>query len=97
MAMITAGESTTCALLDGGAQCWGRGRYGEIGNNSTDDSPVPSQVPGLTSGVTAIAAGTWHTCAAVNGEVRCWGLNDFGELGNDSTDDSLVPVQVRFP
>lgn len=94
---ITAGECTTCAVVDGGAQCWGRNSNGELGNNATTDSPVPVQVLGLTSGVTAIAAGTYHTCAAVNGKVQCWGRNRNGQLGNDSTVDSLVPVEVRLP
>ncbi len=55
------------------------------------------QVPGLTSGVTAIANGAAHTCAVVNGSAYCWGNNGYGQLGNNSTIISLVPVPVQFP
>jgi hypothetical protein len=57
----------SCAVVNGGAQCWGKNTYGTLGNDSTTDSPVPVQVQGLTSGVTAIARGQFHTCAIVNG------------------------------
>jgi alpha-tubulin suppressor-like RCC1 family protein len=39
---ITAGVAHTCALVNGGAQCWGWNIYGQLGNNSTTDSHVPT-------------------------------------------------------
>jgi alpha-tubulin suppressor-like RCC1 family protein len=93
---ISAGDNGTCALLNnGGVQCWGSNQYGQLGNNSTTDSWVPTKVAGLMSGVQAIAVGGQHACALLNnGGVQCWGSNQYGQLGNNSTTDSSVPVQV---
>jgi alpha-tubulin suppressor-like RCC1 family protein len=91
---IAAAETHYCALVNGGAQCWGSNGYGQLGNNSTTNSSVPVQVQGLTWGVTAIAGGYSHTCASFNGAMKCWGSNYNGELGNNSRTDSLIPVEV---
>jgi len=92
--VIAAGYSHTCALVNGGVQCWGDNSLGELGNNSTADSLVPVPVTGLAGDVQAVAAGAGHTCALVNGGVQCWGINGNGQLGNNSTADSHVPVPV---
>jgi uncharacterized repeat protein (TIGR01451 family) len=93
---ISAGDAFQCAIVNGGAQCWGSNYGGELGNNSTVDSSVPVHVSGLTSGVQAISAGAnGSACAVVNGGAWCWGDGYDGALGNDSTSNSLVPVQVQ--
>jgi alpha-tubulin suppressor-like RCC1 family protein len=90
-----------CALVDEGAQCWGEGGSGELGNGSDLSSDVPVKVLGLSSGVSALAAGSGFSCAVVNGGAWCWGDDVVGELGDglgggypDSDTKSLVPVQV---
>jgi alpha-tubulin suppressor-like RCC1 family protein len=98
VAAIAAGQGHSCAVINGGAQCWGDNASGELGDGNLGyNSPVPVQVQGLTSGVTAIAASFRSTCSLVKGVAQCWGYNADGELGNGSTIDSAVPVQVRFP
>jgi alpha-tubulin suppressor-like RCC1 family protein len=93
---VTVGYDSACALTSGGAvQCWGNNDTGQLGNNSTTNSPVPVPVMGLTSGVTALSSAGNTTCAVTaGGAVQCWGNNASGELGNNSTTQNLTPVQV---
>ena len=94
--LVSVGTNDACAVTAGGGlMCWGYDQDGELGNNSTTDSPVPVQVSGLTSGVTSVTVGQYSPCAvAAGGDVVCWGYNQDGELGNGSTTPSLTPVQV---
>ena len=95
---LVAGYEHSCAIVGGGAQCWGYNVFGQLGNGLSLDSAVPVAVQGLGStgsGVQALAAGQYHTCALVNGGVWCWGYNLQGQLGNNSTVDSHVPVAVQ--
>ena len=79
----------------GAVQCWGYNNSGQLGNNSTTDSPMPVMVSGLSSGAAAVASGDSHACALTTvGSVYCWGRNTDGQLGDNSTVDSLVPVPV---
>ena len=82
---IAAGVAHSCTLTSAsGVTCWG----------AINASFVPRDVPGLESGVSAIAAGGSHACALVSGGVSCWGGNDAGQLGNGTTASSDVPVDV---
>jgi alpha-tubulin suppressor-like RCC1 family protein len=93
---IVTGQSHSCALVNGGIQCWGINSVGQLGDGTTNTRYVPVAVSGLNSGVTSITAGYQHTCALSNsGALYCWGSNTYGQLGNNSTTNSLSPVQVQ--
>lgn len=94
-----------CAIVDSKAYCWGRNRYGEVGDNSTTTRNEPRAVTAATGvllgkTITDITSdgydgdSTTHSCAIANAVAYCWGDNTNGVLGNNSTTDSLVPVAV---
>jgi hypothetical protein len=94
-AIATSGAHTCAVLADTTVACWGANNFGQLGNGTTEDSPTPVAVSGL-SGATAIATGWYHTCAVLsNGTGACWGNNqlrsDEGGITNTST-----PVTVTF-
>ena len=95
---ISGGYSFTCAIISGGAKCWGSNFYYVLGGgqSASFESNVPVSVTGLTSGVSALAASSsTHACAVTTaGGVKCWGSAG-GHLGtgNDQT-DAPNPVSV---
>jgi alpha-tubulin suppressor-like RCC1 family protein len=99
VSMIGVGTDHSCALAEGKLYCWGRNSFGQLGNGTTTDSSVPTEVnmSGALSGktVTAIAPGTYHTCVLAGGDPYCWGYNSSGQIGNGSTQDALEPVAVN--
>jgi trimeric autotransporter adhesin len=94
---IDGGGYHTCAIVNGGAQCWGDNLDAQIGDGTRGDRRLtPVGVSGLTSGVTDISAGGHHTCALVGDGAKCWGANFAHQLG-DGTSVSwrLVTITVK--
>ncbi len=91
------GEANTCAVLSSGhADCWGWNYYGQLGDDSENNSDTPAAVYGLTN-ATEVSVGTYSACAVLStGHVDCWGGDAYGELGNSTyyPNTSYVPVPV---
>ncbi|MES2922712.1 MAG: HYR domain-containing protein [Verrucomicrobiota bacterium] len=100
LAGIAAGYNFSLAVSsDGKVFSWGSNVYGQLGNNSTTDSPFPVAVAdsGVLAGKTIVAvkAGMYHGLAlSSDGKVYAWGENVDGQLGNNSNLRSSVPVAV---
>jgi len=94
---IAAGADHTCALTSrGGIKCWGNNNSWALGNNTSQTSTAPMDVPELNRGITALTAGRGFSCVlTVEGEVRCWGSNIYGQLGNGvDFSNSHIPTKV---
>jgi alpha-tubulin suppressor-like RCC1 family protein len=76
---VAAGADHTCAIQNGALNCWGSNARGQLGvaPATLPESLTPFQVPGLESGVTAVAAGSNRTCAIHGGTLKCWGGYSF--------------------
>ena len=95
---VAPSVTVTCAVSTaGGAQCWGLGQSGELGDGSALSQHVtPKPVLGLGSGVSSITTGAAHACPALaSGAARCWGENGAGSLGDGTTTDRYRPVAVK--
>ena len=99
---VAAGATHSLALAtDGTIYAWGKNEYGQLGNDSTINSPVPVAVK--TTGtpmdgkkIIQIHAGYEHSLAlASDGTVYAWGRNNYGQLGKNDATDAHIPAAVR--
>ncbi|BAS15330.1 RCC1 and BTB domain-containing protein 1 [Arthrobacter sp. Hiyo8] len=101
---ITAGKGDTnnpvayAVLRDGTVRAWGVNPTGQLGNGSTANSNVPTQVTGLTglAGTASISAARGTAFAVLaDGTIRAWGDNYNHQLGvTGTTSFSNVPLGV---
>lgn len=98
IAIAATASDYSCAVRSNGeVLCWGSNEAGKLGDGTTLDRQIPTQVVGFGpgSGVKSVTLGGRHTCALKsNGAVYCWGNNEFGQLGTGTTEASPVPTQV---
>jgi alpha-tubulin suppressor-like RCC1 family protein len=101
---LSLGVAHACAVIDDGTvACWGSNGYGELGDGTYDDKPLPTPVVNTTgastlTNVVAVSAGSTHTCVLLNhGDIACFGEArqlQFG--GGNLPDGSAIPVRVPF-
>ena len=72
---VAAGQSHTCGLASGGITfCWGWNNYGQLGDGTQADRPLPTPVIGNLS-LSKLGVGWQHTCGfdGGGGAAFCWG------------------------
>ena len=94
---LALGYHNSCGLTNtGGMKCWGNNSWGQIGSSASGTQTSPSNLPGYTSNVSAIAGGHHHTCAITTaGAVRCFGLNWNSNL-TPSISSGAVDISVGY-
>jgi alpha-tubulin suppressor-like RCC1 family protein len=93
--LVGVSPATATVAAGPSAVAWGNNTFGQLGNGTTNQSPTPVLVSGL-SGATAIASGGYHSLALrSDGTVWAWGANGHGQLGNGTTINSSTPVQAN--
>lgn len=93
---VKCGASHTVVLQsDGKVKTFGYNYYGQLGNNTFNDSNTPVQVNNIDNAI-SISAGIYNTAVVLNdGTVKTFGRNNYGQLGNNSNDNSNIPVSVN--
>jgi alpha-tubulin suppressor-like RCC1 family protein len=93
---LAGGAFHSLAIKDGGVYAWGYNLFFQLGQGLSDrsDHSTPVAVPGLSSGVTAIAAGGYESFAIDNGALYGWGDNDRGQIGDGTTNNVVSPELI---
>ncbi|MBI3889659.1 hypothetical protein HY312_03770 [Candidatus Saccharibacteria bacterium] len=96
---VSAGKTTTCAIADGQAYCWGDNTTKQLGDGTFTARSSPVAVSGgsnvLTGkAITSISAGVTHTCAVANASAYCWGSNSSAATGLGTTSGIADPTRV---
>lgn len=61
-------ESHTCALkTDGSLWCWGANESGQLGDGTTGNKSVPTEVKIPGTQILSVSVGSYHTCATTKG------------------------------
>ena len=97
---VSAGETSTCALLNSKrVKCWGSGLLGS-GQNETNQylpkyvhSAIGNNSP-LENIVKIVSGKNFYCGLTSSGKVKCWGNGSLGRLGNGSTTNKTAPVNV---
>ncbi|TMQ11760.1 MAG: hypothetical protein E6J90_33785, partial [Deltaproteobacteria bacterium] len=90
---LSAGGSHACAVVAGGATCWGKNDVHQTASTAVASVPAPSPVavPAPLE-LQDVASGTDHTCGlARDGAVICWGDNTSGEIGDGTVMQAVQP------
>jgi len=75
---------------------WGRGIYGQLGNNSTIDQCTPVSIQGAKKTFCRIGSFGESTIGIDNhGQIWGWGYNNYGQLGNNSIINQCTPVSIH--
>lgn len=98
MGRILCGKSSAYAVsMSGALYSWGANTYGQLGINSTIDSPTPTGVPGFSTNMnsSSISVGGEHVLFAYyNGRLYSFGRNDLGQLGTGDTNNRSIPTRI---
>ena len=90
---ISAGRGHTCALLDDDSvKCWGRNRFGQVGDETIINRNTPTAVALGTGRPVRVGAGGHSSCALFDDDsLACWGNNDLGQLGTGEETFVVTP------
>ncbi|MDR6966721.1 alpha-tubulin suppressor-like RCC1 family protein/ligand-binding sensor domain-containing protein [Flavobacterium arsenatis] len=92
---IAGGRNFTLAIKsDGTLWAWGNNSYGQLGDGTTVNKLVPTQISTSTDWE-SVSAGFGHSVAIKNnGTLWTWGFNLQGQLGDGTNTNKTVPTQI---
>jgi hypothetical protein len=92
---MAGGYAHTAALRsDGTLWAWGSSNYGQIGDGTTEDKIMPTQI-GTDTNWSTVDLGYYHTLAIKSdGTLWAWGGNMKGQIGDGTTVNRNTPTQI---
>jgi Regulator of chromosome condensation (RCC1) repeat len=85
IALRAAGSGTCVLTASSGVKCWGQNNSGQLGIGTFVNTPLPTDVVGLSGGARALASQGkgYNNCVLTTaGGVKCSGSNQYGQVGN---------------
>ena len=93
---ISAGYYHTCAITTNNqAYCWGYNGYGQLGDNTQDDSSKPVAVSGNYQWRQIVVAYRYTCGITTAGTAYCWDDNSLYQLGDNTPISRSVPTPVK--
>ncbi|QPX48300.1 regulator of chromosome condensation [Synechococcus phage S-SRM01] len=91
---VFSGPDHTAAIkTDGTLWTWGGNSFGQLGNNTTTNSPTPITTFSGGTNWKQVSCGFYHTAAIkTDGTLWTWGFNSYGQLGNNTIINRTTPV-----
>ena len=91
---VSAGNYHSLAIKNGKLYSFGHNTFGQLGNNSNEQSLLPVQV-GSKSDWTKVRAGNYHSLAIDSaGSLWSFGANNYGQLGLGDNANRNSPTRV---
>lgn len=92
---LSGGFNFTLAVkADGTLWAWGANAYGQLGDGTTVNKLLPTQI-GSSNDWLTVSAGNYHSLAIkTDGTLWAWGFNGDGQLGLGDTVTRVAPTQV---
>ncbi len=88
------GDFTLGIKSDGTLWAWGYNFYGQLGDGTTINRNVPTQIGSATHWVSVSAGLEFSLAVSSDGKLWAWGRNNFGQLGDGTTTNRNVPIQI---
>jgi hypothetical protein len=93
--VVSAEGSHIVALkTDGTLWTWGINNAGQLGDNTTNNRNVPTQIGTSNNWQSVSAGGEFSIAIKTDGTMWSWGANNVGELGDGTYLNKLIPTQV---
>ncbi|MCL1888191.1 MAG: InlB B-repeat-containing protein [Kiritimatiellaeota bacterium] len=88
------GFYTVAVKTDGTLWAWGENDDGELGDGTTDEKHIPTQI-GTDDDWAIVTAGYHHTLALkTNGTLWAWGVGGSGQLGDGTETSTNIPTKI---
>jgi len=98
---ISLGYSSSAAITsEGRLFTWGDNYFGQLGNGTTVDKHVPTEITNqfnlaIGETITTLSMSNHHSSTLTSeGRVFMWGYNSYGQLGDGTTVSKYIPTEI---